>query len=246
MIAYRDCLIGILLLLAGCAAPGQPPLSTGVPSAGFARTALSDGAPEVALNVATANLKSHPGDTDAMLIQGDALSQLGRTAEAEAAYRGVLARDPASPAACRGLGRLLLATDPAGAEALFQRDVTQQPRDAAALNDLGIARDLQGRHAEAQAAYRAALAAAPDLSAATANLALSLSLTGHAAEGVQMLRPLADAAGATPRLRYDLAAVATMAGDREEAAQVLKNDLSTPQIEDALNGFAALSPPAPQ
>jgi Flp pilus assembly protein TadD len=154
----------------------------------------------------------------------------------------VLARDPASPGACRGLGRLLLATDPAGAEALFQKAVGQQARDVAALNDMGIARDLQGHHTDAQAAYRQALAVTPDLPAATANLALSLSLSGHAEEGMQLLRPLADSAGAAPRLRYDLAAVATMAGDRQEAASLLRNDMPTAKIEDALNGFAALSP----
>jgi Flp pilus assembly protein TadD len=244
MIAIRTGLV-FLLLLAGCAGHGPQELSTGTPSAAFARTALSDGAPEAALNVAATLLKTHPGDTDVLLIQGDALAQLGRTTEAASAFRDVLARDPASPGANRGLGRLLLATDPAGAEALFQKALGQQPHDVAALNDLGIARDLQGHHADAQAAYRQALAASPDLPAATANLALSLSLSGHATEGMQLLRPLADSAGAAPRLRYDLAAVATMAGDRQEAAALLKDAMPTAQIESALNGFAALSPVTP-
>jgi Flp pilus assembly protein TadD len=234
-----------LLLLAGCAGHPAQELSTGAPSAAFGRTALSNGAPEVALSVSENILRTRPDDEAALLIQGDALTQLGRPQAAEAVFRRVIARDPSSAAAGLGLGRLLLATDPPGAEALFQQAVDRQPRDAAALNDLGIARDLQGRHAEAQIVYRQALAAAPDMAAATANLALSLSLSGHAAEGMQMLKPLADSADAPPRMRYDLAAVATMAGERQEAANLLKDDMPSEKLQGALDGFAALSPVSP-
>ncbi len=235
--------IFLLLLLAGCADHAAPELSNGPPSAGLARTALDDGAPEVALNVSAGILKARPDDEAALLVQGDALAQLGRRQEAEASFRRVIARDPGSAAASRGLGRLLLASDPAMAEATFQQAIRNDARDAASLNDLGIARDLLGRHAEAQTAYRQALAVSPDMSAATANLALSLSLSGHAAEGMRMLGPLADAPNAAPRLRYDLAAVATMAGDRPAAAALLKNDLAPERLQDALDGFAALSQP---
>jgi Flp pilus assembly protein TadD len=235
----------LLLLLAGCVSRGPPQLDSGPPSATFARTALSDGAPDVALNVSSDILQTHPADTDALLVQADAFAELGRTHDAEASYRSVLARDPGSAAASRGLGRVLLASDPSAAEALFQQAVARDAHDVAALNDLGIARDLEGRHADAQAAYRQALASAPDLPAATANLALSLSLSGHAAEGMQLLRPLANVPDAAPRLRFDLAAVETMAGDRQDAAELLKGDMQSDQLQGALDGFAALSPASP-
>ena len=48
-----------------------------------------------------------------------------------------------------------------------------------ALNDLGIARDLQGRHTDAQTAYRSALGVDPDMRAAQVNLALSLAMSGQ-------------------------------------------------------------------
>ena len=48
-----------------------------------------------------------------------------------------------------------------------------------ALNDLGIARDLQGRHTDAQMAYRQALGISPEMSAAQVNLALSLAMGGQ-------------------------------------------------------------------
>ena len=239
----QKCVTGtVLLLLAGCAAHGPQLLDTGPPSATIAQTALSDGAPDVALNVADGLLKTNPADPQALLIQADALAQLGRAHKAEDAYRAVLARDPGSAAADRGLGRVLLASDPAAAEALFQQAAARDSHDAAALNDLGIARDLQGRHADAQTAYRQALASMPDQLAATANLALSLSLSGHPSEGVQLLRPLVAGPDAAPRLRFDLAAVETMAGDRQDAAALLKGDMDTDKLQGALDGFAALSP----
>jgi Flp pilus assembly protein TadD len=229
--------------LAGCAAQGPPQLSTASPSDNVARSALADGAPEVALNVTANILATHPADEQALLIRADAFAMLGRPQDADASYRQVLARDPGSDAALRGLGRLLLNSDPAAAEALFQQAVARDPRDAAAFNNLGIARDMQGRHADAQIAYREALAVSPDMAAATANLALSLSLSGHAAEGLQLLKPLALPANAPSKLRYDYAAVATMAGDRQEAAGALRNDLTPDKLRDALDGFAALAAP---
>jgi Flp pilus assembly protein TadD len=242
----QKCVTGALLLaLAGCATHGPQLLDTGPPSATFARTALTNGAPDVALNVSTDILRTRPSDEEALLVQGDALAQLGRGHEAEASFRQVIARDPASAAANRGLGRLLLASDPPAAEALFRQMLDRDAHDVAALNDLGIACDLQGHHADAQTTSRLALAVSPDSPAATANLALSLSLTGHAAEGIQLLRPLAGAAGAAPRLRYDLAAVETMAGERQEAALLLKDDLQSDKLQGALDGFAALSPAVP-
>lgn len=242
----QNCMSMIFLCcLAACAANPTQQLAETPPSANVARTALSDGAPEVALNVSTGLLKARPDDPETLLIQGDAFAQLGRRQEAEEVYRKVFARDPGSVTATMRLGRLLLASDASGAEALFAQAANRQPRDAAALNDLGIARDLQGRHGDAQIAYRQALAAAPDLSAATANLALSLSLSGHAAEGMELLKPLADAPSPQPRLRYDLAAVATLAGQRQSAEVLLKNDLTSEKLQAALDGFSALAPQSP-
>jgi Flp pilus assembly protein TadD len=234
-----------LVLLAGCVSQAPPKLGEGLPSTAFARTALSDGAPQVAYNVSEGILKARPEDTQALIVQGDALAQLDRRPEAAAVYRRVISQDPGSVAANMGLGRLLLATDATGAEALFAKALGRQPDDAAALNDIGIARDLQGRHADAQVAYRQAMAAAPGMAAATTNLALSLSLSGHAVEAMQLLRPLAEAPNPQPRLRYDIAAVATMAGERQSAADLLKNDLTSDKLQNALDGFAALSPAQP-
>jgi Flp pilus assembly protein TadD len=116
-----------------------------------------------------------------------------------------------------------------------------------ALNDLGIARDLLGRHAEAQAAYRLAVGAAPGSHAAEVNLALSLALSGHAAEGAQLLRPLIANPDASPRAKQDMAAVAALAEDRSTAEALLKADLNPQQVRDALTAYELLraTPPRP-
>ena len=67
--------------------------------------------------------------------------------------------------------------------------------------DRGLAYDLIGQHAEAQADYRAALSAS-DGDEARRRLSLSLAITGKKAEALSMLSPLmarGDAAGARTR-----------------------------------------------
>ena len=96
-----------------------------------------------------------------------------------------------------GLGRLRLATDPKQAEALFLAALAQNPRNAVALNDLGIAQDLDGRHSEAQTSYAAATGADPDMRAAKVNLALSMALQGRTADAARLLGPVAASPGAT-------------------------------------------------
>ncbi|MDE2007272.1 MAG: hypothetical protein KGI51_11940, partial [Rhodospirillales bacterium] len=142
------------------------------------------------------------------------------------------------------LGRLLLHPHPGAAAAQFRAVLAADPRNADAANDLGIARDLRGRHRAAQAAYRMALAARPDLRAAQANLALSLALSGHGKQAVAMLRPLAGPAAA-PRLRQDLAAATAMAGDPGTAETILAGMLPPDEARTAASAYAALAAPPP-
>ena len=77
------------------------------------------------------------------------------------------------------LAGLLVQFDPSAAEAAFTAVIAQEPNNIAALSNLGIARDLQGHHAEAQDAYRRALVAAPETADVKVNLDLSLALSGQ-------------------------------------------------------------------
>jgi Flp pilus assembly protein TadD len=231
-----------LLLLAACNIHSEPQLSTGVPSLHTARIALQSGAPSVALGICSRAVAADYQDPAALACEGDALTALGRPADADTAYTKALTLSPKSVPVLLGLGRLRLATDPKRAELLFLMAVAQNPRDAVALNDLGIARDLQGRHAEAQQSYAAASAADPDMRAAQVNLALSMALQGHPADAARLLGPIGSSPDATTRERHDLAAALAMSGNTEAAKQLLRPDLQGADLDKAIAGYRALLP----
>jgi Flp pilus assembly protein TadD len=216
-----------------------PPGGKGM-SLRVADAALAGGAPEVALLVARDILGRHPRNVDALVREGDALFALQRTEEAAISYRRTLALEPRNNGARLGLGRVRLRSDPAGAEAVLLQVVSAEPGNAAAWNDLGIARDLQGRHAAAQQAYVRAVAAAPEMTAAQVNLGLSLALSGDAGRAIDILRPLATSVGASPRMREDLALALATAGQDQAARQLLRADLSDVQTTDALSAYGQL------
>jgi len=232
------------MLLAACGGRGLSTLGSGQPGIDVAQAALRGGSPQIALQIAGNILATSPNSDPALIIQGEALTALGRLDEAATSFSTVLQHDPASVGAHVGLGRVRLASDPSGAEALFLEALQREPRNAVALNDLGIARDLQGRHGDAQAAYRQALAANPDMSAAQVNLALSLAMSGQSRDAVQLLRPMASDPGASRQLRHNLAAVLTMAGDKAEAERILSADLTPGEVLQALEAYAAARPNA--
>lgn len=230
------------LLLAACAGgPGADRLSSTDPNIQMGRAALAGGAPALALNAGTTVLNEHPRDPEGLALQADALSALGRGNEAVPVYRQLLALDPKSVNGHIGLGRVLLASDPAEAEREFLIVLTLAPDTAVAANNLGIARDLQGHHLEAQAAYRRALGLAPSLQAASVNLALSLGMSGHAADAVPLLRPLVEASSADAKLRQNLAAALAMSGQRDSAARLLSRDMAPNEVQAALDRFVALT-----
>ena len=230
----------LITALAACSG-GADRLAGGDTSVQMGRAALSGGAPAIALQVGAGMLKERPQDPDALALQADALSALGRGVEAIPVYRQLLVLDPNSINAHIGLGRVLLATDAEGAEGEFLAVLAKAPNTPIAANNLGIARDLQGRHTEAQAAYRSALGMAPSMQAASVNLALSLSVSGRAAEAIPLLRPLAEAPSADSKTRQDLAVALAMAGDQAAAARLLGRDMSPAEVEVALRHFVALA-----
>ncbi len=233
--------IVLVSLLAACANHDSSRFGNGQPGLDVARAALSGGSPNIALNVTSAILAKEPGNAPALVSQGDAFSALGRLDEAQASYAKALAGDPESTGAQIGLGRLRLSSDPAQAQLLFLNVLQREPRNTVALNDLGIAYDLQSKHASAQSAYRQALGADPAMRAAEVNLALSMALSGQAPAAVQLLKPLASVPDATRRLRHDFAVALAMAGDKPAAARILGADMTPEQVDRALLAYGELA-----
>jgi Flp pilus assembly protein TadD len=230
-------LAAVLAIPGGCGK--QAVDRNGTPSLSVAEAALQGGSDEVALQVANGILSSYGGNAEALCVKGDALTGLGRMQEAKASYDAAMEADPGSTRARLGLGRLRLATDPAGAEALFLEVLQHDTRNAVAFSDLGIARDLQGRHADAQQAYRQALGINPELTAAQVNLALSMAISGDGPGAARLIKPIATAPSASRKLRHDYAAVLALSGDPTEAERVLAPDLSPGEIHQFLEAIAA-------
>ena len=202
--------------------------------------AITNGLPQTALALTRRMLQGDPRSVDALLRQGDALMAMGQPDAAEECYRRVLEVQAQSADALRGLGRARLAMGQAKeAETAFRKAIEHAP-DAATLNNLGIALDLQDRHDEAQAAYQAALTRRPSMTAAQVNLGLSLALAGATDRALAILQPLANDPTANGRIRQDLAVALALAGDEAQARKVLSGELPQDGIATALAGYAAL------
>lgn len=205
-----------------------------------AEAAMAAGVPEMALRVAEMMLQRQPHNVAAMVARADALYALGEVDAARTAYREAVAAAPANPGALIGLGRTLVRANPAAAAAAFEAALVEQPHNVLALNNLGIARDMQGDHPGAQEAYRRALAVSPKSLDVQTNLGLSLALSGDGTKAVKMLEPIATAAAATPMQRANLAvaeATVAMPFGRAEASAAGAGDASPLAISVAPRGF---------
>jgi Flp pilus assembly protein TadD len=238
--------LSILALLAGCTTPlpnstADMVSTTPEPAElNVADAAIAGGDPSMALSVSQSVLKNSPDNVDALVHEGDAYYALGRCPASQAAYQLALTQNPRSAAAETGLGRCLLKTDPRAAEGALTQAVQDDPGNADALNDLGIARDLQGNFAGAVDPYQRALLADPGMTAAEINLGLSLALSGNGQAALQYLGPLATGPGANAKTREDYAAGLVAVGRVSEARTVLSVDLPPSQVDSAIAGFSAV------
>jgi len=240
--------LGVLGLAACAGRPGPSASTDGRVGIDLAQAALHSGSPAASLRLADQTLATHPDAPAALMTRAEALTALGQLSAARTDFEHILRLHPHSAPALVGLGRVSLASDPAAAETAFRSALKLTPRDAIALNDLGIALDLEGRHAAAEQSYRQALALRPGMTSAQVNLALSLAMQGHGADAIHLMRPLATAPKAGRKLREDYAAVLAMAGKHDRAQRILSTDLPAPEASAAMNAFemaAAGRGPAP-
>jgi Flp pilus assembly protein TadD len=192
----------------------------------FAGTALSvspaqaqAGYPESPTDALTRNVKvlgSKPKDFDALIGAGRAALALGDTMAAAGFFGRAEEVWPASPLPQAGMGAAMaLSGEAGGALQYFARAVQQGATQSMIGADRGLAYDLLGQHAQAQADYRAALLG-KDGDEARRRLALSLAINGKKAEALSLLSPLmarGDAAAARTRA-FVLALSGDVAGAR--------------------------------
>jgi tetratricopeptide (TPR) repeat protein len=142
-----------------------------------ARIARDDGDFQRALSHIDHAMKN--GVTPVLLLEkARLLDRIGSAGQRHQAWRAVLARDPQNSEAMARLGRVLWEEKiSAEAERLLTRAVDGDA-PAAAWFDLGLARQDQGNHAGAAAAYRKVLDAKPDHAEAAVNLGTALQEMG--------------------------------------------------------------------
>jgi len=214
------------------------------PSLVAARSALAEGQAATALGIAHGVLVGDPNNVAALVSAGDADNQIGNRREAEREYEHALRADPGYVPARLGLGKLKMRDDIKGAEADFRAVLASAPQNAAAMTDLGVTLDLQGRHKEAQALYTASLLANPDLTSTRVDFGLSLALTGDADRAEAMLRDATESGPVPPKVRADFAVAEVVAGHPEQAQATLEADLSVDEAKASVQALSVLAPSA--
>lgn len=139
--------------------------------AAVARTHLTFGRADDALKCLEPMAGSSHADGGVLMLYGHALMTLGRKADAEAAFRRWLEKEPGSRDAVLRLAAVLADGDgPAEAEALVRADVVRHGDGPEAAFVLGRSLLRQARFGEAEVEFRKVVQARPDHQTAHANL----------------------------------------------------------------------------
>lgn len=169
---------------------------------------------------------------------GLTLNDLNAWNEAVPVLRQALTLDAGNADARRGLGNAYLSLgQPDLALPQFDTALRAGAKDARLYGSIGVAHDLLGDHAAAQAAYRAGLALTPDSEGLANNLGLSLALAGDFRGAVEVLRPLGNSG---PRARQNLALVYGLSGDPAQAARLARVDLDENAVRSNLAYYETL------
>jgi Flp pilus assembly protein TadD len=158
-------------------------------------------------------LASSPNDFSSLIGAGRAALAVGDAQAAAGFFARADEANPRSPLPQAGMGAVSVANgEPQAALPYFTRAQQLGAPVATFGADRGLAYDLMGRQAEAQADYRAALGGL-DSAEARRRLSLSLAISGKQAEALQVLAPLGGDAGA----RRTRAFVLALGGDSNAA-----------------------------
>jgi Flp pilus assembly protein TadD len=250
----------VMLLLAGCA--GSPvnldPLSVNGRDGGgptptypmlmrIGAAAQSGGDLANAVGVYRRAAEMAPQESAPLIAAGDALLQIGAINEAIVSYNSALVRPGDTQRAQIGLAKAFLQTGkPQLALAPLSKAAEVNPEDPKLLLLLGVTKDLERKHGEAQAYYRDGLARAPGDPGLTTNLALSLAMSANYPNAITVLQPLALAPTASPRERQTLALIYGLNGNVSEAARLNRIDLDDASVEHNLAYYKTLRELSPE
>jgi len=188
-----------------------------------------------------------PQEPAPLIAAGDTLLQMGAVNEAIVSYNQALVRPGDTQGAQVGLAKAFLMTGkPQLGLAPLSKALEASPQDPKLLLLLGVLKDLEGQHWEAQAYYRDGLARAPDERGLTVNLALSLALSGDYSNAIAVLQPVAMTPTASPQERQTLALIYGLTGNVLEAARLCRVDLDDTSVEHNLTYYQTLRELSPE
>ena len=174
-----------------------------------------DESPAAALARYVRTLASDPTDFQSLIGAGKAALELGDAQAAGGFFARADEVNPRSPLPQAGMAAVAVANgDAQGALPYFQRAQQRGEPVASFACDRGLAYDLLGQQAKAQADYRLAISGR-DGDEARRRLALSLAISGNRAAALQTLAPLSAKGDAgVPRVR---AFIFALTGDSNAA-----------------------------
>ena len=174
-----------------------------------------DESPAAALARYVRTLASDPKDFQSLIGAGKAALELGDAQAAGGFFARADEVNPTSPLPQAGMGAVAVANgDAQGALPYFQRAQQRGEPVSSFACDRGLAYDLLGQQAKAQADYRVAISGR-DGDEARRRLALSLAISGNRAAALQTLAPLSARGDAgVPRVR---AFIFALTGDSNAA-----------------------------
>jgi Flp pilus assembly protein TadD len=167
-----------------------------------------------------------PDDFAPYIRLGEGLYAAGAYTDAFTAYSDGLARSPDTIEIVLKLGKLsLILNKPEQAIGYFEQARREHGDDASILSGLGVAHDLLGDHAAAQADYRAGMKLAPDNLAIRNNFGLSQALSGDYDGAIATLSAVVADPRATARYRQNLALAYGLSGDNVKASITGRRDI---------------------
>ncbi len=186
-------------------------------------------------------LAQDPKDFQSLIGAGRAALELGDTQSAAGFFARADEVNPKSPLPQEGMGAVQVASGDAKAAMPYFTRAQQLGATQAMLGcDRGLAYDLLGQQANAQADYRAALSGA-DGEEARRRLALSLAISGDKAGAIATLAPLS-ASGDTVVARVR-AFVLALAGDSNAATTAI--NAAMPGSSSSITPFLQRLPSLP-
>jgi len=224
---------------------GAPPSYAALMRIGAAARAGGDYSNAVAVFRRAAEIE--PRLPEPFVAIGGTLLALGAVNEAILAYNSALARDGRYLPALRGLAKAYVETGRSElALAPLNQGLAVSPDDPKLLVLLGVVKDVEGEHQQAEAYYRQGLRRAPGDPALTVDLALSLALSDSYPDAIAVLLPVAMAPSGTAQERQTLALIYGLQGSVGEAARLGRVDLDQAAVEHNLAYYQTLRELSPE